>query len=105
MKVTVRGLCLESIFDREYTYTIREDGSPSYMGIHTSTVLYNHTEKLWHWIDRFSGSSVATSESLEARFLLGINKFSMANVVHDKCTDTKEDKTMIIKFTACVEGL
>ena len=28
----------------------------------------------------------------------------MSNVVNDKCTDNSEDKTMVIKFTACVEG-
>ena len=104
-KVWVRGLCRESIFDKEYIYNIREDGSPIFIGVHTSSVIYDYSVKLWTWLDRVDNKSVATSANMEARLLLGLNKFSMKGVVGDKCTDGKDDKNVIIKFTTCVAGM
>ena len=104
-RVYVRGLCRESVFDTMYHYNIREDGSPFFMGIHTSTIFYNYKEKQWNWVDRTDNMTLATSTTLEERLLLGLNRFDMSQVTDDKCTDGREDKIMRIKLTTCVAGM
>ena len=78
-KVRVRGLCVLSMFDREYNYVINEQGQPMYLlllllllltfglitfgdynttpdprylGIRSSVLLYNKTLPSWVWYDR-----------------------------------------------------
>ena len=52
-RVTVRGLCVLSIFDRVYNYMISEEGQPRYLGSRTSVLFYNKTLLSWVWYDRW----------------------------------------------------
>ena len=40
-KMTVRGLCRDSLFNKEYLFTITEEGSLMYLGDHTSYISYH----------------------------------------------------------------
>ena len=51
-RVTVRGLCVLSMFDRVYNYVINEEGQPMYLGSRTSVLFYNNTIPSWVWFDR-----------------------------------------------------
>ena len=52
-RVTVRGLCVLSMFDRVYNYVINEEGQPMYLGSRTSVLFYNTTIPSWVWFDRW----------------------------------------------------
>ena len=101
-RVFIRGLCPESIFDSQYHYSLGQDGSVVFMGVHTSTIFYNRAHKLWNWVDRKDNATLATSATPEARMLLGVNKFNMST---DRCADGGRDTTMRIKVTTCEAGM
>ena len=62
-RVTIRGLCQLSIFDRlsnsfsfalvissrVYNYIINDDGQPMFVGSHTSVLFYNRSISSWVW--------------------------------------------------------
>ena len=74
-RVTVRGLCQLSIFDRSsdtvkllficactdhpsmfsrvYNYIINDDGQPMFVGSHTSVLLYNRSISSWVWYAQY----------------------------------------------------
>ena len=50
-KMSIRGLCPQSIFDRTYTYTVTEEGQAFYLGYHFSVLFYDQTNSSWVWYD------------------------------------------------------
>ena len=58
-KMTLRGLCPESLFDKTYTFMLDEKGNALYLGYHTSIIYYEKAEESWVWFDRKDNRSKA----------------------------------------------
>ena len=56
-KMSVRGLCPLSPFDRLYTYVVTEKGEVMYLGYRSSVILYDKEKGAWMWYDRYVDSS------------------------------------------------
>ena len=61
-KMTLRGLCPESLFDKTYTFMLNEKGNALYLGYHTSIIYYEKAEESWVWFDRKDNRSKAVSK-------------------------------------------
>ena len=59
-KITVRGLCPDSMFNTVYTLTIMGAGAPRYLGHYTSSIQFDRDQRLWLWLDMKDGESKAT---------------------------------------------
>ena len=59
-KITVRGLCPDSMFNTVYTLTIMGAGAPRYLGHYTSSIQFDRDQRLWLWLDMKEGESKAT---------------------------------------------
>ena len=102
--IVLRGLCKETIFDRDYIARMTEDGSLRYTGHHTSFISYNSQERVWLLYDRLHSQSQAISQSSESSLLLGLHTFDMAGVREDKCAVGRRDSLVRLKLTACGDG-
>ena len=60
-KMTLRGLCPESLFDKTYTFLIDEKGSALFLGYHTSIIYFEKAEESWVWYDRKDNRSKAVT--------------------------------------------
>ena len=59
-KITVRGLCPDSMFNTVYTLAIMGAGAPRYLGHYTSSIQFDRDQRLWLWLDMKEGESKAT---------------------------------------------
>merc|ERR1719150_3057722 len=59
LRLLVRGLCSDSIFEQFYTYTLGEQG-PMLVGDSSSVIFFSSEESSWLWIDRKDPQSSAT---------------------------------------------
>ena len=87
LKIFVRGLCEQSIFNTVYMYNIDDSGELIYMGETTSTIVYERLSQRWIWYDRMNNRSFATSSSPLASLLIGVHKVDFSQVVDDKCQE------------------
>ena len=85
-KMTVRGLCTETGYNKDYLFTITDEGSLLYMGDHTSYIYYDKETLVWRWDDRKDNQSVATCLSSENSMLLGVHVFDFSTAKDDICT-------------------
>ena len=104
MKIFVRGLCKESMFDRTYTCGTYDNGVPIYIGYKSSTIIYSHSHNTWTWFDRNKNTSIATSEASANSMMIGINKVDFSSV-EDDCSKKMDEKVINIKLTTCLPGL
>ena len=72
-KMTVKGLCTETGYNKDYLFTITDEGSLLYMGDHTSYIYFDKETLVWRWYDRKNNHSVATCLSTENSMLLGVH--------------------------------
>ena len=73
-KMHVRGLCSASLFDRDYTYVINENGKPMFLGYRSSVIFYDEDVLGWVWYDRKDNRSVAISQSPETSLFVGVHE-------------------------------
>ena len=102
-RMTVRGLCPLSIFDRVYYYTINEQGIAMYSGKRTSVIFYDTELFSWVWYDRKNNKSMAVSYASEDSLLIGVHDVDFSEVVDDKCYKGGS-RVKRIKLTSCGEG-
>ena len=100
--VKLRGLCPDLSFDRDYVYTIDEDGLETYKGKEHSLIRYNRTTKLWHLFKPKDNSTLITSPALFDSFMIGLQQVNFGAAQEDKCY--KNMKTQNIKLTTCTQG-
>ena len=67
----IRGLCSDFSFDRDYVYTIDEQGQEVFRGKKDSVISYNTTDKLWYIFKPSDNSSFITSTALWNSFMIG----------------------------------
>ena len=103
-RITVRGLCPETVYNTDSIFTITEEGSLLYKGDHTSIIYFDKDNLAWKWYDRKDNQSVATSLSSENSMLLGVHVFDFSKVKDDFCTARAESKLLKIKLTSCDRG-
>ena len=104
LKVYVRGLCKNSLFNNMYTYNIDSKGDILYLGQKTSMITYDMMSQQWVWYDNKDNMSVATSNSSYASLLIGVHTVDFSGVVDDKCQDQEGVVVRSMKFTTCTYG-
>ena len=105
MVFQLRGLCLESVFSRRFTFMITEEGQIRYLGDTTSMIHYNWTSLVWLMNDRRESAAKAVSTALETSMLIGMQTFDFTGVPNDVCTaGGTKDKIVRVKLTSCKEG-
>ena len=102
LRFKIRGLCSDFSFDRDYVYTIGEDGVEVYKGKTKSLLSYNRTTKLWHLFKPGDNSSLITSAAAEDSFMIGLNQIHFDQAREEKCYSGKLIQT--VKFTSCTAG-
>ena len=102
LKVFVRGLCRDSLFNSVYMYNLDKNGEVIYVGERTSIIEFNKIEKKWFWYDRKDNLSVASSSSRYSSMLMGVHSFDFSQVVEDKCIQDGVKRKL--KFTTCTTG-
>ena len=105
-KMHVRGLCSASLFDRDYTYVINENGKPMFLGYRSSVIFYDEDVLGWVWFDRKDNRSVAISQSPEASLFVGVHEVDFAGVKDDKCHSGPREASRVkqVKMTSCSKG-
>ena len=63
LKMFVRGLCKQALFDNVYLYNIDDKGNILYVGEGASVITYNENASQWEWYDMRDNRSVATSSA------------------------------------------
>ena len=81
-KITVRGLCPDSMFNTVYTLTIMGAGAPRYLGHYTSSIQFDRDQRLWLWLDMKEGESKATRTEYGYLMILMLI-FCAENDIHD----------------------
>ena len=99
LKIFVRGLCKDSLFNRVYTYNLDRDGQILYLGEKSSMITYSNLEKTWFWYDKKDNKSIARSSAPFSSLLMGTHLFDFSDVVNDNCLDDGEKR--LLKFTTC----
>ena len=103
LKFKLRGLCSEFSFDREYVYTVSEQGQEMYLGRSSSILFYNKTTKLWNIYNPKNNASLITSTATWKSFLLGKQQVSFSQASEENCYE-EEKIVQPIKLTSCAEG-
>ena len=101
-RMSVRGLCELSVFDRVYYYTISGQGQAMYTGLRTSVIFYDTDLFRWVWYDRKNNRTVAVSFASEDSLLIGVHEVDFSEVVDDKCYKGGS-RVKRIKLTSCGE--
>ena len=102
LKFYIRGLCSDFSFDREYVFTVEEDGLEVYKGIKTSMIAFNRTTKLWHLYKPRDNSSLVTSAASLDSLMIGLHTFNFEQAQEEKCYQDK--KLQRVKLTTCTAG-
>ena len=102
LRLKLRGLCPDFSLDREYVFTIDEDGLEVFKGKKHSLITYNRTTKLWQLYKPSDNSSLITSAALFDTFLIGLQQVNFELAPEDKCY--KDKKIQNIKMATCTAG-
>ena len=102
MKIFVRGLCKQSLFNTMYMYNNDSEGDILYLGEQSSSIAYDMTAQQWVWYDTKNNRSIATSSSSYASLLIGVHAVDLSNVIDDKCQNERVIRRL--KFTTCTSG-
>ena len=105
LKLKLRGLCPDFAFDRDYAYTVDEDGQELYKGRQgrpASIIKYNKTSKVWQLYKPHDNSSMITSAAIWETFLIGVQTVNFQQAQEDKCF--KDRIFQKVKFTSCTSG-
>ena len=102
MKIFVRGLCKQSLFNTVYMYNIDREGDILYLGEKSASIAYDMTAQQWVWYDTKNNISIATSSSAYASLLIGVHEVNFSGVIDDKCQN--DGVIRRLKFTTCTSG-
>ena len=102
LKIFVRGLCKDSVYDTVYMFNTDDDGELLYFGQKSSMISYNRNRRQWLWSDMKDNISIATSSSPYSSLLMGVHTFDFSNVVDDPCI--QDGVVRKLKFTRCAPG-
>ena len=83
MKIFVRGLCEQSLFNTVYMYNIDREGDILYLGEKSSSIAYDMTAQQWVWYDTKNNMSIATSSFSYASLLIGVHEVNFSSVIDD----------------------
>ena len=103
LKVKLRGLCSDLSFDREYAFTITEQGQELYQGRRSSIIVYDRDTKLWNIYNPRDNTSILTSTAPWESYLLGQQRLSFSLAKEENCF--KEKLLQGVKLTSCTKGL
>ena len=102
LQFKLRGLCSDFSYDRDYLYTVEEDGSEVYKGKKNSFLSYNRTSKLWQLTNVRDNTSMLTSAAPWDSFMIGLQTFNFNQALEDKCFNGKNHQQF--KFSSCPGG-
>ena len=78
-KLTLRGLCRYSSFDRTYTVQYSPDSMVSYVGVERTIISYNFTLNIWTMRDVTNPAVTAVSEASFRSLAIGNIKWTITN--------------------------
>ena len=78
-KLTLRGLCGYSSFDKTYTVQYSPDSMVFYIGTERTIISYNFTLNIWTMRDVTNPSVTAVSEASLRSLVIGNNKWTITN--------------------------
>ena len=102
LKIFVRGLCKQSLYNTVYMYNIDSKGDVLCLGERTSMIAYDAMSQQWVWYDSKNNMSVATSTSSYASLLIGVHTVDFSGVMDDKCQ--QDGIVRRLKLTTCTPG-
>ena len=109
LRFKLRGLCSDFSYDRDYMYTVEEDGLEVFKGKTNSLLRYNSTAKLWHLykfantFEPSDNSSFLTSTASRESLMIGLHQLDFDQHLEEKCFKGK--KLQLIKLTSCAAGM
>ena len=102
--LTLRGLCPETKFNRNYIFRLTDSGELEYTSEYTSSISYDKDSEIWVLRDIKDPGSSAVSSAVESSLLLGEQIFDFRGVKDDQCTTGLDSKKVKVKLSSCKEG-
>ena len=78
-KLTLRGLCRHSSFDKTYTVQYSSDSMVSYVGLERTIISYNFARNIWIMRDVTNPTVTAVSEASLKSLAIGNIKWTITN--------------------------
>ena len=100
--VKLRGLCSDLSLDREYVYTITEEGQELYQGRSSSIIKYDRNTKVWQLYNSNDNSRILTSSASWESYFIGQQQVNFHQAKEEKCF--KEKLVQKVKLTSCLKG-
>ena len=104
-RVTLRGLCSYSLYDRTYSYSIDKSGHSFLQGDSSSLIFYESTIKTWVLWSSNTQNRVAISTAHEYSLMMGTVKFDFKDVSDDLCGKGDGNAEYVVKLTSCREAM
>ena len=104
-KVTLRGLCANSPYDKTYSYDIDRYGHTVLQGDSSTLIFYNITLRTWVLWSVQTKDKYAISRAHQYSLMLGAVKFDFKDVSSYLCGMEEDNSEHVVKLTTCGEDM
>ena len=104
-KVTLRGLCPDSPYDRTYSIRVDQSGNPFLQGDSSSLIFYDTKLSTWVLWSRYTRNRVATSNHHQYSLIMGVVKFDFKNIPFGICGTRDGNTEHVLKLTTCTDNM